>query len=125
MYLLDTQVALRLFLGEYEKLFQERFSTEETFAFHQVSTWEVQIKYSLGKLPLPSRPETFLSKVIAESGLRYVTLDDASIFFLDRLPPIHRDPFERLLIAYALTSGCTIITTDKTFEKYPVRLEVV
>lgn len=128
-YLLDTQVALWIMLGSdevSEKTFRKRFLSESSsLLFHQVSTWEIQMKYSLGKLPLPKRPETFLEQSIEESGFLYRTIEDTAIFFLDKLPDIHRDPFDRLLIAHASAHGWTIITADKTFEEYPVRVEML
>jgi PIN domain nuclease of toxin-antitoxin system len=128
-YLLDTQVALWLMLGHPalpEKNFRARFLTEESpLLFHQVSTWEIQIKYGLKKLPLTKRPEHFLLQAVKESGFRYSPIDDQAIFFLERLPEIHRDPFDRLLISHAALAGWTIITSDKTFESYPVKTELV
>jgi PIN domain nuclease of toxin-antitoxin system len=127
-YLVDTQVALWILLKDRrlsEKVFFERFSAEETFIFHQVSTLEIQIKYDLNKLRLPYRPETFLKKAVDATGFVYENIADDGIFFLSKLPQIHRDPFDRLLIAHAIAFGWTIITADEKFERYPVRIEPV
>lgn len=127
-YLIDTHIALWILLGDprlNEADFFRRFSPNETFIFHQVSTWEVQIKYDLGKLQLPARPASFLRKAVADTGFIYEQVEDDGIFFLSKLPLIHRDPFDRLLIAHALSNGWTIITADQTFERYPVRVERV
>jgi PIN domain nuclease of toxin-antitoxin system len=123
-YLLDTQVALWLLLGSDklpEKPFRERFLHEPArLIFHQVSTWEIQIKYELGKLPLPRRPEEFLLDAIGSAGFIYEKIDDQGIFLLDRLPKLHRDPFDRLLISHALLNGWCLITSDQEIQKYPV-----
>lgn len=127
-YLIDTHVALWILLGDprlKEADFFARFGSDETFIFHQISTWEIQIKFDLGKLKLPQRPENFLKKAIEETGFAYEQVEDDGIFFLSKLPQIHRDPFDRLLIAHAVSNGWTVITADETFERYPVRVERV
>lgn len=127
-YLVDTHVALWMFQGSRrlpEQAFFDRFSPDETFIFHQTSTWEIQIKYDLRKLKLPRSPASFLKAAIDQTGFRYEPIADDGIFFLSKLPPIHRDPFDRLLIAHAAANGWTIITADETFERYPVRVELV
>jgi PIN domain nuclease of toxin-antitoxin system len=128
-YLLDTQVALWLLLGDPrldERTFRSRFDKpSSSLIFHQVSTWEIQIKYAIGKLRLPSRPQTFLLQAIESAGLAYRTIEDDGIFLLDRLPDAHRDPFDRLLAAHVIAGGWTLITADPVFEKYPVKLEMV
>jgi PIN domain nuclease of toxin-antitoxin system len=129
-YILDTQVALWLMTGD-EKLNEEKFKkrflekSSSRIIFHQVSTWEIQIKYSLGKLNLPQPPERFLKDAVLSSGLHYENIQDEGIFFLNKLPPIHRDPFDRLLIAHAASSGRTIVTSDITFQDYPIHVELI
>ncbi len=56
------------------------------------------------------------------SGFAFRPLQNDAIFMLGRLPPIHRDPFDRLLVATALVNGWEIATVDSAMEKYPVRL---
>ena len=90
------------------------------FIYHQVSTWEIQIKYDLGKLPLPRPPSEVLSEWIKTSGMRSKSIEDRAIFLLGNLPPIHRDPFDRLLIAHAVANGWTILTADEIVKRYPV-----
>jgi len=88
----------------------------------QISVLEIQIKYDLGKLPLPNTPEQILPDLIEKSGFSYQSLQNEAIFILSKLPAIHRDPFDRLLIATALTNGWEIATVDETFNRYPVRI---
>ena len=128
-YLLDTQVALWIMTGD-ERLkesdFIRRFKPNDNqFIFHQVSTWEIQIKYSLGKLSLPKKPENFLLDAARESGFNYQTIDDRAIFMLDKLPKIHNDPFDKLLISHAIINGWRVISSDQKFEQYPISLEMV
>ena len=54
------------------------------------------------------------------AGTWTVNLTDAAIFGLSRLPPVHRDPFDRLLIVQAKLTGSTLVSPDKIFSKYPV-----
>ena len=127
-FLLDTQIGLRIFIGDADTISKLKKLAEDKdnrFVFHQVSTWEIQIKYSIGKLPLPSPPEQLIPKAIVESGFCYEKISDEAIFLLGKLPLIHRDPFDRLLVAHAITSGATLITTDQTLEKYPVKSLII
>ena len=88
--------------------------------YSQISFWEIQIKYQLGKLPMPDEPAVVLPRELAKYGITQVNLIDAAIFGLSRLPPVHRDPFDRLLIVQAKLTGSTLVSPDKIFSKYPV-----
>lgn len=87
----------------------------------QVSILEIQIKHSLGKLPLPEAPGEWLPGVVEKSGLEFRLLGNEAIFMLGKLPDLHRDPFDRLLISTALTEGLEIATVDQQVQRYPVR----
>lgn len=122
-YLLDTQIALWIFLGSPRlphRIRQRLDEKDSVWIFHQVSNWEIQIKFSLGKLPLPEKPEDFIPEAIMRSNLTYRTISDRAIYFLGKLPPIHRDPFDRLLIAHAITEGMPLATNDQIILQYPV-----
>jgi PIN domain nuclease of toxin-antitoxin system len=97
--------------------------TSEEVCWHlsQISVLEIQIKYDLGKLELPDTPQNFLPELIQDSGLNFHHLDNKAIFMLGKLPNLHRDPFDRLLIASALVKGWEIATVDTIFDKYPVQ----
>lgn len=88
---------------------------------HQASIWEIQIKYNLGKLPLKLPPRQFVPMSVEKHDLVCQSLADADIYFLERLPHLHRDPFDRLLIAHAIHEGLPIVTPDPLIEQYPVR----
>ncbi len=123
--LADTHVALWALLDDPalpDALKKLATSGEAHWIFHQASLWEIQIKYDLGKLTLPKPPSAFLSKAVSETGFRRASIEDEGIFMLGRLPPIHRDPFDRLLIAHAVLHGWEVATTDTVFQQYPVRL---
>jgi PIN domain nuclease of toxin-antitoxin system len=95
-------------------------AAENELHLHQASVWETQIKYSLGKLRLKLPPREFVPLALARHGVTYDRLTDESIWFLDKLPALHRDPFDRLLIAHALLGGMTIVTPDPHIHQYPV-----
>jgi PIN domain nuclease of toxin-antitoxin system len=86
-----------------------------------VSFWEIAIKYSIGKLDLPSRPEDFLIENRVKLGTALLSLDEESVLHLPRLPRLHADPFDRMLICQAIVHGMVLVTSDKQIPRYPVR----
>ena len=85
-----------------------------------ISVWETIIKYQLSKLPLPEHPETYLPKQRNLHQIGSLALDEGSVMQLAKLPPLHRDPFDRILICQALQNGLTIATVDSAVRAYPV-----
>lgn len=84
------------------------------------SVWEAVVKHQLGKLPLPQAPETYLPLQRQNHRISSLGIDEATITFLPKLPTLHRDPFDRILICQALQHGLTIITVDAAVTAYPV-----
>ena len=82
------------------------------------SAWEIEIKTVLGKLRVPDDLLTQMSAVKFEE----LPVRIAHALYLRRLPALHRDPFDRILIAQALCEGLTLVTTDPILHKYPVRI---
>lgn len=122
-YLLDT-AALLMLMAEADKvpsaLRKELTAPEVEIFYSQVSTLEIQIKYQIGKLPMPEEPSLVLPREIAKYDFTRLALSDAAIFGLSQLPPIHRDPFDRLLVSQAKLAGLVLVSPDKIFAKYPV-----
>jgi PIN domain nuclease of toxin-antitoxin system len=85
------------------------------------SVWEVIVKWQNGKLPLPKPPAEFLAESKLRGQVRPLPLDDASILQLVKLPNVHTDPFDRMLICQAIEHGLTIVTPDEQIEKYPIK----
>ena len=85
------------------------------------SFWEISIKYGLGKLPLPDEPDRYLPAQRNAAGFDLLTIGEAEVCQMHRLPAIHRDPFDRLLIAQANCYGLMIATNDPVVRRYPVR----
>jgi PIN domain nuclease of toxin-antitoxin system len=86
------------------------------------SVWEVVIKYQLGKLPLPAPPAEFLPQQREAHGIAGLAIDEGAMSHLANLQPLHRDPFDRLLVAQALQHRLTIATVDPDVASYPVPL---
>jgi PIN domain nuclease of toxin-antitoxin system len=85
------------------------------------SGWEIAIKYGLGKLPLPEEPDRYVSRMRRRSGIESLPIGEAEVCQIHRLPPIHRDPFDRLLVAQANCHGLVIVTDDPVVSRYPVQ----
>ena len=85
-----------------------------------VSVWEAVIKYKLGKLPLPSPPADYLPRQRQAHGIAAMPIEEGAMQHLAGLPPLHRDPIDRLLIAQALQHGLTVATVDPQVSAYPV-----
>jgi PIN domain nuclease of toxin-antitoxin system len=86
-----------------------------------VSVWEIVVKHSLGKLPLPEDPASLIPRLRTESGFEELPLTEGAVFQLQRLPSLHRDPFDRMLLCQAIEHGLTVVTPDKDVRQYPVR----
>ena len=77
-----------------------------------VSVWEAMVKYALGKLPLPHPPASYLPTQRVQHHMTSLPLDEASVGHLARLPSVHRDPFDRMLVCQAIEHALTIVTVD-------------
>ncbi len=84
------------------------------------SVWEAVIKHGLGKLPLPGPPAEYLPKQRDAHRIESLPIDEGAMPHLATLPPLHRDPFDRMLIAQALQHGLEIATVDPEVMAYPV-----
>jgi PIN domain nuclease of toxin-antitoxin system len=87
-----------------------------------VSVWEAVIKHAAGKLPMDEPPEEYLPRDRERHGIISLPFDEDTIRFLARLPSIHKDPFDRILIAQALQHDLTLLTVDADVRAYPVKL---
>lgn len=81
-----------------------------------VSTWEIVIKKSLGKLQVPD----VIFELIDKENFLELPITIAHTKILSKLPRHHEDPFDRLLIAQAILGKAALITRDKVIEKYPI-----
>jgi PIN domain nuclease of toxin-antitoxin system len=86
------------------------------------SVWEAVIKYALGKLPLPEAPAEYLPRQREAHRIATLPVEEAALAHLAGLPPLHGDPFDRILIAQALQHGLKLATVDDVVRAYPVPL---
>jgi PIN domain nuclease of toxin-antitoxin system len=86
------------------------------------SAWEIGIKHAAGRLSLPERPDIFVPRTREDSGIEVVEIDEESALLAGRLPALHSDPFDRMLVAQAIVHGMTILTPDPLIEQYAVRV---
>ncbi|MBL8209571.1 MAG: type II toxin-antitoxin system VapC family toxin [Bryobacterales bacterium] len=86
-----------------------------------VSLWEIAVKIQIGKLPLPSEP-SFYQEHLRRMHASVLAVEARHTFELMRLPLLHRDPFDRLLIAQARTDGLLFVTRDSALSQYPVSI---
>lgn len=84
------------------------------------SAWELAIKASLGRIAAPEPIDEFLPDSLARNGFRPLAIELAHALRVSRLPTIHGDPFDRLLIAQALVEGVPIVTSDPVITRYDV-----
>ncbi len=92
-----------------------------TLVLSQVSALEIQIKYSKGKLPLAMPPAEFVAESFSKHRIDPLRLEDRHIWTTGKLPPLHHDPFDRLLVAQAIEEGMVLVTPDPKIHPYPVR----
>ena len=122
--LLDTHTALWL-IGEYEKLSDKAKKlikdNSSTKFISIASCWEIAIKISTGKLSLQDGGVAAFIEKIDNSPIEIFPITTQQIKIVESLPFIHRDPFDRILIAAAISEGMTILTDDDNIQKYDVQ----
>ncbi|MEE9562510.1 MAG: type II toxin-antitoxin system VapC family toxin [Thermoanaerobaculia bacterium] len=87
-----------------------------------VSFWEILVKHQLGRLPLPEAPHSYIPKRRARHGIESLALDEEALVHLPKLPEIHRDPFDRMLVSQAIEHEMSLVTSDDKLRAYPVKL---
>ncbi|NBB91245.1 MAG: PIN domain-containing protein [Spirochaetes bacterium] len=94
--------------------------TETTLLVSDVCAMEIALKWTAGKLTLPDSPRTWVESQAQKWSVEHVPLSREHIYRATELADHHRDPFDRLLVATALTVAATIITPDTAIHSYPV-----
>jgi len=87
--------------------------------FSAVSSWEAQIKIGLGKLILHESLRKIVEREIVQNNWEVMPVTLHHTWQLEKLPPLHKDPFDRLLIAQALTENLVLATKDPLICAYP------
>ena len=84
------------------------------------SSWEIAIKWALGKLELPEPPDAYVPARLRSSSVTPLAIEHSHALGVARLEQHHRDPFDRILIAQAIVEAVPILTADPVFAHYPI-----
>ncbi len=87
-----------------------------------VSPWEIQIKLQLGKLDLDASLSKLVETQIDQNNIQILPIKLKHIYALNELPAIHKDPFDRLLIAQAGIESMTLVSVDKIIQQYSIEV---
>ena len=121
-YLLDTHTAIWFFTND-SKLSStaDQIISDRTNLIYMsvVSAWELTIKISIGKLRFPGDAAGFINAA-KSNDITILPIDTEHLTILKDLPHIHRDPFDRLIIASAQAEQMTLITADDNIARYDV-----
>ena len=118
--LLDTHVVLWWLTDDpaLDSGIKERLDHEPDVYVSAATIWEVAIKQAIGKLPEPAG----LPELIRASGFAELPISSQHAMAAARLPLIHRDPFDRMLVAQARDEDLTLVTRDSRCQKYDVAI---
>lgn len=97
-------------------------SRDNRLLLSAASSWEIAVKYSLGRLELPEPPVEYVPERMRKTGVEGLPVEHAHALRVAELELHHRDPFDRLLVAQAQVEGLPILTGDPVFEAYDVEV---
>lgn len=117
--LLDTCALLALARGDLPRSASAALRVAPEASVCSVSAWEVAIKVARGKLRLTAPPIQWFLGLTARYRLRELPLDARVACAAAALPIVHRDPFDRVLVALAHAHALTVLTSDTDIPKYP------
>jgi len=92
--------------------------------FSPASLWEVVIKRGLGREDFKADAR-LLRRGLLDNGYSELPIGSEHVVAIDALPPLHKDPFDRILLAQAIVEGITLLTTDATVARYPAPVRAV
>jgi PIN domain nuclease of toxin-antitoxin system len=92
--------------------------------FSSVNLWEIAIKRGLGRDDFQIEPRS-LYRGLIENGYQELPITSQHTFAVELLPPLHRDPFDRILIAQAMVEGLILLTADEKVSQYPGPVRLV
>ncbi|HVS66736.1 MAG TPA: type II toxin-antitoxin system VapC family toxin [Thermoanaerobaculia bacterium] len=97
-------------------------SLDNELLLSAASAWEISIKSALGRLVLPEPAAVYVPKRMETSGVTGLVVEHAHALRVSELPPHHRDPFDRLLVAQAQVESLPILTADPQLARYDVEI---
>ena len=119
--LLDTHIAMWTFFQQRRLSVKARSLIEDrqnSLIFSTASLWEIAIKRALGKREFQFDPRV-LRRAMLDDGYEELPVRGQHAVEVDSLPPIHKDPFDRILIGQAMVEGITLLTADPMIARYP------
>jgi PIN domain nuclease of toxin-antitoxin system len=122
--LLDTQVLLWAAAAP-ERLGDATGAIEDAgneLLVSAASSWEIAIKFEIGKLPLPEAPAHYVPHLLRELGATALSIEHSHALAVAALPHHHRDPFDRILVAQAQLLQVPIVTSDVALHPYDVEI---
>jgi PIN domain nuclease of toxin-antitoxin system len=120
--LLDTCTFIWLLTGERPLTPRAKQAVESGDLYlSAASAWEIAIKFAKGQLRLSQSPNRLVPSARARYGLTALPIDEESALHMMKLPPLHADPFDRMLVSQAIVHGLTIVTPDPLITRYPAR----
>ena len=84
--------------------------------------WEIAVKFALGKLTVPAEPAVWFPARVRSLGFLSLHITAAHALAVNALPDVHRDPFDRIMIAQAQLEALTFVTRDPQNQRYPVHV---
>lgn len=120
--LVDTCVFLWLLTAErpFPDAVKARLADGELW-LSAASIWEISLKFGKGALRLPVPPGRLVPDARKRYGISTLPVDEESALHLVKLPRLHADPFDRMLVSQAIVHGLTIVTPDPLVTQYPAR----
>lgn len=101
---------------------RQRFADPASEVFlSAASAWEIGVKWRRGRLPLPQPPPSFVAEQREAHAIAALPIDEESALHVTRLPELHRDPFDRMLVSQAIVHGLVLLTPDPLITQYPAR----
>ncbi len=125
--ILDTCALLWLAGGDHERISAttlDLIDNAPTLSIVAITGFEIGIKYRSGKLSLPVAPQEWLESVLDFHHIEVVGLNLKICTYATELPPIHKDPCDRLIIAASLIKNMPVVTADKHFAEYGVSVHL-
>lgn len=86
------------------------------------SAWEMTIKVNLGRLHLPDRPDRFIPDQLTKNAIESLPIQMGHALYVSRLPAIHRDPFDRIIVSQSILEKMAVATRDEDIAKYKVKI---
>jgi PIN domain nuclease of toxin-antitoxin system len=123
--LLDTNIIIMAAKGELPEKAQSIICDTDNQLFYSVASyWEMVVKYASGKLDLPVKPWLIID-ALKKNGYRALDISEKHVYELGNLAGIHKDPFDRIMIAQAISEKMVFVTTDGLLGDYGLNVTVV